>query len=278
MSHAEVALATDSAAFERAGVAPSRADVEPHPSDEARAGREPRATISPRAPEESMDFQYDLRDFTGQCRLFPLPDLVCFPHALLPLHIFEPRYREMTEDALAGDHLVTMVQIRPAPGGTPSLEAVPVANVGCLGRIVKHERLPDGRFNFLLHGCSRVRLIRAIPKPKLYRVWEAELLEDEESDEPAEPRRGELIALFRQVFESQHAPDDDLTALLDSAVQLGVLSDLIAHALQLSPALKQRLLAQPNVHKRVETLRKSLRRMVSEIQASRVFPPPFSLN
>ena len=228
MSHAEVALATDWMPLN--GRAPLR--VLPRKSHESRDRREQRFHHERR--KKAWTFITTCRDFKGQCRLFPLPDLVCFPHALLPLHIFEPRYREMTEDALAGDHLITMVQIRPAPGRAPCLEPVPVANVGCLGRIVKHERLPDGRFNFLLHGCSRVRLVRAIPTPKIYRVWEAELMEDEESDEPAEPRRGELIALFRQVFESQHGPDDDLTALLDSAAPLGVLSDLIAHALSAS--------------------------------------------
>ena len=72
-----------------------------------------------------MDFDYDLREFGGVCRLFPLPDLVCFPHALLPLHIFEPRYRQMTEDALAGDQFITMVQIRPAAEGSPWAEPVP---------------------------------------------------------------------------------------------------------------------------------------------------------
>ena len=57
------------------------------------------------SPDPMMDFHSDLCDFSNRCRLFPLPDVVLFPHALLPLHIFEPRYRQMTEDALAGDRL-----------------------------------------------------------------------------------------------------------------------------------------------------------------------------
>ena len=66
-----------------------------------------------------MDIHTDLTDFSNRCRLFPLPNLVLFPHAVLPLHIFEPRYRQMTEDALAGDQLVTIVQIKPkAPGSS----------------------------------------------------------------------------------------------------------------------------------------------------------------
>ena len=101
---------------------------------------------------------------------------------------------------------------------------------------------------------------------------------DEESPEPPEPRRRELAGLFRQVLESQRGPDEELNSLLDSTIKLGVLSDLIAHALRLPPAVKQRLLAQSNVDKRVETLRKALHRMLSEIQSKRPFPPPFSLN
>jgi hypothetical protein len=66
-----------------------------------------------------MDFNSELCDFSNRCRLFPLPDVVLFPHALLPLHIFEPRYRQMTEDALASDRLVTMVQTRPGAKGAP---------------------------------------------------------------------------------------------------------------------------------------------------------------
>src|SRR3954463_13716392 len=101
----------------------------------------------------------ELRDFSGVCRLFPLPGVVLFPHAVIPLHIFEPRYRQMTEDALDDDKLVTIVQLIP-PGTIYSgaLGTPPVDAVGCLGRIIRHERLSDGRFNLLLLGRKRVRL------------------------------------------------------------------------------------------------------------------------
>src|SRR5262245_54889837 len=148
-----------------------------------------------------MDFHIDLSGFAHRCRLFPLPDLVLFPHALLPLHIFEPRYRQMTEDALASDLLVTMVQIAPAPPGVAWPEPVPIMDIGCLGKIVRHERLEDGRFNFLLLGCKRVRLGREVPSVKLYRIAEAELLDDEEPEPPVESRRRELIGMFREVRE-----------------------------------------------------------------------------
>src|SRR3954465_12071673 len=114
-----------------------------------------------------MDGDYDLRDFANVCRLFPLPKVVLFPHAVLPLHIFEPRYRQMTEDALAGDRLITMIQIRPRSEGETWREPVEIEEVGCLGRIIQHERLADGRFNMLLLGRKRVRILRELTGGKL---------------------------------------------------------------------------------------------------------------
>jgi uncharacterized protein len=225
-----------------------------------------------------MDFRSELDDFSNRCRLFPLPDVVLFPHSLLPLHIFEPRYRQMTEDALAGDQLVTMVQIRPVVKGSPWVEPVPIMDVGCLGKIIQHERLANGRFNLLLMGRKRVRLKREIPSAKLYRIAEAEITEDEEADPVFETCRDELIELFRHAFEKRQRLDEDLSALLQSSVPLGVLSDIIAHALGLPPLTKQGLLAEPKVERRVETLRRILRNIVDNDESTRIFPPPFSAN
>jgi Lon protease-like protein len=228
-----------------------------------------------------MDHQFDLRDFSNICRLFPLREVVHFPHAVLPLHIFEPRYRQMTEDALADDKLVTMVQLRPqGPGkvlGSPA-----IAEVACLGQILQHERLPDGRFNFLLLGRKRVRLIREIPSNKLYRLAEAEVLDDREDELPEEPCRDELIALFRRVFQRGREIDPDLGALLETALPLSVLTDIIAHALGLPSEIKQNLLAETNVARRVSHLRKILEQVADQsarsVHEPHPFPPPFSIN
>jgi uncharacterized protein len=225
-----------------------------------------------------MDFTSELPGFSDRCRLFPLPDVLLFPHALLPLHIFEPRYRQMTEDALAGDRLVTMVQIRTAPKNSPWLEPVPIMGVGCVGKIVQYERLADGRFNFLLLGCKRVRLKREIPGDKLYRIAEAEIMEDEEPGDSLEPGRHELVELFRRAFEKRHRLDDDLDKLLKSAVPLGVLSDIITQALGLHTEMKQILLAEPKVERRMNTLMSVLREILDNDDAVRGFPPHFSAN
>ena len=91
--------------------------------------------------------------------LFPLPNVVLFPNVFLPLHIFEPRYREMVADALAGDRMIGMVLLQ--PGWEPAYEGRPaVYPIGCSGVITHAERLPDGRFHIVLHGIERFRIVR----------------------------------------------------------------------------------------------------------------------
>ena len=225
-----------------------------------------------------MDHDFDLRDFREITRLFPLPNLVTFPHVVLPLHIFEPRYRQMTEDALAGDRLITMIQISALPEGKTWTEPPPLEEVGCLGKIIQHERLADGRFNILLLGRKRVRLRREIATGRLYRSAEVEILSDVPPTQPEEPARTELIGLFKQVFERHQKLDHDFAELLERGVSLGVLTDIISHALALPSSLKQCLLAETSVDQRVESIRLLLRKVATADEHRRLFPPPFSPN
>jgi Lon protease-like protein len=90
--------------------------------------------------------------------LFPLPNVVLFPNVCLPLHIFEPRYRDMTADALAGDRIIGMVLLR--PGWEGNYEGRPaVYDVGCAGLITHAEKLDDGRYNLVLRGMEKFRVI-----------------------------------------------------------------------------------------------------------------------
>src|SRR4051812_44153248 len=103
------------------------------------------------------DFQSELAQFSGQARLFPLPNLVLFPHAVQPLHVFEPRYRDLMAEAIASDQTIVMACL--APGWEAHYVARPeVYPMACLGKITTYQRLPDGRYNLLLKGISRVRL------------------------------------------------------------------------------------------------------------------------
>ena len=90
--------------------------------------------------------------------IFPLPNVVLFPSALLPLHIFEPRYRAMVADALDGERLIGMVMLR--PGWEPHYEKAPeVYPIGCAGFITHADQLPDGRYNIMLRGLEKFRIL-----------------------------------------------------------------------------------------------------------------------
>ena len=91
--------------------------------------------------------------------LFPLPNVVLFPNVCLPLHVFEPRYREMTADALAGDRIIGMVLLRPGWEGNYEGRP-PIYDVGCAGLITHAENLDDGRYNLVLRGMEKFRVLR----------------------------------------------------------------------------------------------------------------------
>src|SRR5687767_135460 len=101
--------------------------------------------------------------------LFPLPNVVLFPRAVLPLHIFEERYKAMTRHALEGEQRIAMALLRPGWEkcyyGRPAIEPVV-----CVGTILTHELLPDGCYNFLLHGTTRARVVREFSCETPYRV------------------------------------------------------------------------------------------------------------
>ena len=115
------------------------------------------------------DDQQALANFSGMARLFPLPDLVLFPHVVHPLHVFEPRYRQMTANALASDRLIAPVLLR--PGWEPQYEGRPaIYPVACLGRLVAEQKLPDGRYNLLVRGLSRMRIRSEVQDGRAYRT------------------------------------------------------------------------------------------------------------
>ena len=231
-------------------------------------------------PEGSTLDDHDLREFNGVCRLFPLPGVVIFPHNVVPLHIFEPRYIQMTEDSLATDRLVAIVQLAHPPqfrdDGNPEVE-----EVACLGRILNYDRLPDGRYNYLLLGRKRIRIRRELPGPKLYRSAEVDILEDVYPDEPDPAAQAELTRLFRAALQRQMGEvDPDLSRMLESDISLGVLSDIIAHALNLPSPMKQAFLVNVHVTRRADALLKILRQTLEDPSPTgpRSFPPDFSSN
>jgi len=137
--------------------------------------------------------------------LFPLPGVVLLPGALLPLHIFEPRYRAMVADALAGEGRIGMAMIRPGwelAGPTPEIHPV-----GGAGRIVESEELPDGRYNIVLEGEFRYRVLgESLPAP--YRIADVEELASVPFPdlEQASRASAELRSLFAGIVTAMEMP------------------------------------------------------------------------
>jgi len=111
--------------------------------------------------------------------IFPLASVVLFPAVAVPLYIFEPRYRQMTKDALAGTRRIGMVAVDPRDAASMSGNP-PVFEIGCEGEIRTSDERPDGTFHILLHGLRRFRIRREVPHggAKLYRSAEVETLDD----------------------------------------------------------------------------------------------------
>jgi uncharacterized protein len=223
-------------------------------------------------------------EFLGKVRVFPLPNLVLFPHVMQPLHVFEPRYRELLEDALAGDGLIAMAAL--APGWERDYEGRPALYpMACLGRIVSHCRLPDGTYNVLLLGLRRVHLLRELTTSRSFREAAAELCDDVYRACPVARRRTLRRALRKalvHVLPMLPEAGDQLDQLLGNDVPLGILTDVIGFMLDIDLEHKQSLLAEPHVVRRAELLLCYLSEAAAELVSSEAsafcFPPEFSIN
>ncbi len=223
-----------------------------------------------------------LAQYGGTARLFPLPNLVLFPQVMQPLHVFEPRYRQMTADALDGDHLIALALLQ--PGWEADYAGKPAVHpIACLGRIVADQRLEDGRFNILLRGLSRVQIVEEVETGKLYRSARAELLHDTHapSEEIDHVLRRDLGALVPAWLADQPQALTQFRKLLKSQQPLGMLCDILAFALPLDVEVKQQLLEILNVERRVRRLLDLMEEhkpAVAGEDPKRKFPPDFSAN
>jgi Lon protease-like protein len=167
--------------------------------------------------------------------LFPLPNVVLFPGMPLPLHIFEPRYREMVTAAMAGDKTIGMVLLR--PGYEADYEGrPPIFETGCAGLIERCEPLGDGRFNILLRGHARFRVESEHPGAA-YRLASVSALA-----EPAEDRQA-LLALHPQLLASiGTASDGPAVLVMQSELPPDVFVNALCQTLALTPIERQSLL------------------------------------
>jgi Lon protease-like protein len=176
--------------------------------------------------------------------IFPLPNCVLLPGGLLPLHVFEPRYRELTRDCLAGNHLMGIARLRPGFVKGQVIEGrPPVYDRFGVGRIICSEELPDGRFALLLRGIARVELEHEHAPDRAYRTVSARMLDDAVVD-PADAadHHRRLVMLCDRLAELLEQGGSQLRDLVRSSDSPGSCADAVAAALIMDADERQDLL------------------------------------
>lgn len=203
-----------------------------------------------------------VRRAAHRLKVFPLPSVVLLPGTVQPLHIFEQRYRDLVKDALAGDGVFAMAQLLPGQEhrlpGDPDLEPML-----CAGVIGVHELLEDGRYNLVLVGVARARIVRELPRSGPYREVEAEVLEDAVVDSQDEvPLRQAVLELVARI------PDEvgDKVAQVTGRLHGGALADVVAGTLFQEPAQRFEVLMQTDVRERMREVTDEVMQVVARLK------------
>lgn len=227
-------------------------------------------------------------DFAKPLPLFPLPDAVLLPHAVQPLHIFEPRYRQMVEDSV--ENKTRLIAMAVFKGDDWKLEyegRPPLRPAVCIGLIVHHDELSDGRHNILLHGVCRAKISRIIEPDddRLYRLAKLTPLEPVEQNPPAlKTVRKTLRHLLENPRLSRMRSVETVMKWFEREdVSTHALLELIGFALVHNTELKYRLLAEADPMRRARLIKRQLTDldhlvMQAERQAFRDWPKGMSWN
>ncbi len=202
-----------------------------------------------------------VRSAARRLKVFPLPSVVLFPGSAAPLHIFEPRYRAMVKDALDTDSVFALAQLQ-AGWETNYLGKPPLLPMLCAGVITQPEQLPEGRYNLMLAGLTRAKVIRELEGGHDYREVEAEVLEDPRFEGPEEAMvRQALVGLTQRVPEQVAARLSRVTA----KVHGGHLADVVASAVVNDTAERYALLCELDVKRRLERVLESISNLVVQL-------------
>jgi Lon protease-like protein len=198
--------------------------------------------------------------------LFPL-NLVLLPNELMPLHIFEQRYRKMVKDSMLEKNMFGIVMFEPVESfaETPS-----IGTVGCVAEIREVRQMPDGRSNLLTVGVIRFRLLDYVDTGEPYLVGDVEFFEDEPQDESvSEPLADEVFVLFERIARAAHKLSGQRGVLLEiPRTDAEQFSFLVTAAFNLDNKLKYQLLETRSTVERLEKLREILRRAVGKMEES----------
>lgn len=199
--------------------------------------------------------------------VFPLPDVVLFPHTLLPLHVFEPRYRQMVRDCLAGDKRIAMALLRPGWEndyyGRP-----PIHPIAGAGEIIQHEALPDGRFNVLLRGTMRIGITAEPPSEKPYRVARARPLPDRYPDgnpKALEDRIERLKVFYLRILSEVQKGQGEIAKIFSGVKDPGIIVDRIAGAAIADAETRQQVLEAVEVSTRLAIVQEHLVAVLSHL-------------
>jgi len=188
--------------------------------------------------------------------LFPLP-VVLFPGVPLPLHIFEPRYRQMLSDIQLAKNLFGLAYFDPSSAES---DVPPAGHIGCVAEVTEVQTFPDGRSNILTLGVIRYRVESYIERGDPYLVAEVSYFEDDEEDEEilAAPSR-EVAETFTRIAQAVRTINDERATLPDiSDTEPQRLSFLVAAAMEIDADVKQELLELRSTSERLERLRAML--------------------
>jgi ATP-dependent Lon protease len=203
-----------------------------------------------------------LADALGALPLFPLPQVVLFPRAILPLHVFEPRYRAMLEDCLRTHGALAVVQLSPAGLDSGTGDRPPIASIAGAGLVIEHEPLPDGRWNILVQGTARVAL-EELPFEEPYRRARATVLEDGDDVFVPEADVTALLHAASSFAAEVRKRDPAFSFRVPELPSPGALADLCAFHLVISPEVRQAVLADLDPKRRVL-------RVLEELSAQRL--------
>lgn len=222
------------------------------------------------------------KQFNGTAPIFPLPNAALFPNVMLPLHVFEPRYRSMVSDVLKSDGCIAIASLKNEWQSSYLHKDCPIHETVCLGTIVADQTLEDGRYCLLIQGVCRAVVLSELTTELPYRIGQLKLEQDIYPDQPVidrQHRQQELVTYFREVIREVNL-DAALMHALKSDVPLGELCDVIAHLMRLPTDQAQQLLQQVDVDQRSDLVLEflKLQHRKSRQVGSQNYPLPFSLN
>jgi Lon protease-like protein len=199
--------------------------------------------------------------------IFPLPDVVLFPHTLLPLHVFEPRYREMVRDCLAGDRRLATALLRPG-WESDYYGRPPVFPIAGAGEIIQHEELADGRFNILLRGTMRVGILQELPAEQSYRVVRARPLPDRYptgGQDVLAPRIERLKVFYLRLLAEVQKGQGEVAKIFSGVKDPGIISDRMAGAAIPDAEIRQQVLEAVDVSARLALVQDHLIKVLAHL-------------